>query len=321
LSAYTGTVLNWIVSTDGGATWSSIASTADSLNYLSITANTVYAAVVQNAACPVDTSAFANFIIVPPSVGGTVGPNDSVCYLSNNGAVTLSGNTGTIVTWISSTDGGLSWTNLSTGGSTFPYNALTQTTTYAAVVQNSSCPADTSASATITVLLPMPVSAGSDTTLQPGESVSLNGTGTGIPLWTPSTGLDSTSIFSPLASPTETTTYLLSVIDNNGCINSDAVTVTVISPVFNGIITTLFTPNGDGVNDYWYIQNIENFPDNEVIIYNIHGQKIYNKKGYMNDWQGTYNGQNLPDGTYYYILKFEKEEAVFKGSLDILSNK
>ena len=166
-----------------------------------------------------------------------------------------------------------------------------------------------------------PANTGKDATLLQGQSVALPGTGTGIPIWTPASYLDNSTIFMPIATPPQSTTYTLSVTDTNGCVNSDIVTITVILPTFNGIITTLFTPNGDGINDTWYIQDIQNYQENEVMVFNIHGQLIYSQKNYMNDWKGTYNGKELPDGTYYYVLKFLEDDAIFKGSLDILKNK
>lgn len=99
------------------------------------------------------------------------------------------------------------------------------------------------------------------------------------------------------------------------------VVVTVNSLTYNGMVSNLFTPNGDGVNDTWYIQDILNFPDNEVFVYNIYGQQVYTKKPYLNDWDGTYNGNDLPDGTYFYVLRFDNSDVIMKGSLDILRKK
>jgi gliding motility-associated-like protein len=90
---------------------------------------------------------------------------------------------------------------------------------------------------------------------------------------------------------------------------------------FDGTITNLFTPNGDGINDTWFIKDIGKYPESEVFVYNIYGKLVYTKKGYTNDWQGTYNGADLPDGTYYYVLRFEDNDKISKGSLDILRSK
>ena len=70
-----------------------------------------------------------------------------------------------------------------------------------------------------------------------------------------------------------------------------------------------FSPNGDGVNDYFTIDCIENYPNNTLEVFNRWGNLVYSKKGYSNDWDGTSNGRAtlkkeelLPVGTYYYIL-------------------
>jgi gliding motility-associated-like protein len=110
-------------------------------------------------------------------------------------------------------------------------------------------------------------------------------------------------------------------MDSKNCVNSDTVRITILKVVFDGKISNLFTPNGDGINDTWYLQDIQKFPDNEVIVYNIYGKEVFSKKGYMNDWKGTFNGADLPDGTYYYVLRFDSSDMVLKGSLDILRNK
>ena len=62
------------------------------------------------------------------------------------------------------------------------------------------------------------------------------------------------------------------------------------------------TPNGDGANDYFYIKNIESFPNNEITIYNRWGNIVYQTKGYDNKWDGTHRGKELPVGNYYYII-------------------
>lgn len=71
------------------------------------------------------------------------------------------------------------------------------------------------------------------------------------------------------------------------------------------IIYTAMSPNEDGQNDYLYIENIQFFPDNKVVIFNRWGNLVYEKDGYSNDlpWHGTFGNQALPDGTYYYIVE------------------
>lgn len=63
------------------------------------------------------------------------------------------------------------------------------------------------------------------------------------------------------------------------------------------------TPNGDGANDVFYIENVTEFPNNQLTIYNRWGNIVYETNGYLNNWQGTYNGKTLPVGTYYFVFE------------------
>jgi gliding motility-associated-like protein len=322
LSGNNGNVLSWMSSTDNGSSWSSISNTTTTLNYSNITQNTIYSAVVQNGpGCPVDTSSSASFTIDAVTIAGIVSGSDSVCYGSNSGTLDLSGTTGSIITWISSTDNGNTWALIPNVTASQNYSNLISSTRFTALVQNGTCPADTSDYAEIRIISLPVVNAGTDTTIIQGHSVTLNGIGGGNPVWTPAAGLSSYTVFSPVATPASTTNYTLTVTDMHGCINDDDVVVTVLPPVFNGIVSNLFTPNGDGINDTWYIQDIENFPGSEVFVYNIYGNEVYSKKSYNNDWKGIYDGSALPDGTYYYVLKFKDSDKIIKGSVDIYSGK
>ncbi len=82
----------------------------------------------------------------------------------------------------------------------------------------------------------------------------------------------------------------------------------------------LITPNGDGINDLWEIEGIENFPDNQVEIFSRWGARVYFKKNYDNSWGGINNGGGeLPAGPYYYVLKLnDNVRTVFSGSVSIL---
>jgi len=55
-------------------------------------------------------------------------------------------------------------------------------------------------------------------------------------------------------------------------------------------ISSLFTPNNDGMNDYWYIPNLIEFGNVQVTVYNRFGQAVYKSDSYNNDWDGTWNG-------------------------------
>ncbi len=95
--------------------------------------------------------------------------------------------------------------------------------------------------------------------------------------------------------------YFLTVTDAQACTATRSV---FLGQECNPRAVDVITPNGDGVNDVWVVQNIENFPDNEVRIYNRWGELVYARKGYTNDWNGMgMKGRMLPAGAYYYVLR------------------
>ena len=63
-----------------------------------------------------------------------------------------------------------------------------------------------------------------------------------------------------------------------------------------------FSPNGDGVNDFFIVEGIEDLPDSELTIYNRWGNEVFSATGYRNDWGGTWDDDTLVDGTYFYVL-------------------
>ncbi|RMG87187.1 MAG: hypothetical protein D6714_02870 [Bacteroidetes bacterium] len=66
-----------------------------------------------------------------------------------------------------------------------------------------------------------------------------------------------------------------------------------------------FSPNNDGMNDGFVIKGLEQYPQNELFIYNRWGEMVYQRKNYKNgEWRGTYENLDLPDGTYFYVLKY-----------------
>lgn len=86
-------------------------------------------------------------------------------------------------------------------------------------------------------------------------------------------------------------------------------------------IPTGITVNGDGVNDLWILDGLNFFPDNEVFITNRWGEQVFDAAPYNNDWGGQYNGKDLPQGTYYYLLIVADgngNESKLTGSIHII---
>jgi len=83
----------------------------------------------------------------------------------------------------------------------------------------------------------------------------------------------------------------------------------------------ILTPNGDGVNDLWVVNNIDQYPNNMVKIFDQSGKLLYSKKGYANDWDGNYNGAALPQGTYYYVFFYGDGKGQKRGFITVIRQK
>jgi gliding motility-associated-like protein len=104
--------------------------------------------------------------------------------------------------------------------------------------------------------------------------------------------------------------------DHNWNPAADVLQTIVTRPTFDNI-RSLFTPNSDGMNDYWYIADIGQYGQISVKIYNRFGTLLYESPAYNNDWDGTYNGTPLPSASYYYIIK-SSEKGIIKGVVNLV---
>ena len=86
------------------------------------------------------------------------------------------------------------------------------------------------------------------------------------------------------------------------------------------IATNLITPNGDGENDAFYISCVDDpdlNPRNRLVIYNEYGDEVYSASPYRNDWEGTFEGADVPDGAYYYIFSPGPGQSESRGSITV----
>ena len=102
---------------------------------------------------------------------------------------------------------------------------------------------------------------------------------------------------------TQTDTYTVRVVDENGCES-----ITSIFMEFIDIeIPTFFTPDGDGTNDLWLPRNIEQFPNIFIKVYDRYGRQVYELPDNEEGWNGLYNDYDLPTGDYWYVIKLNGE--------------
>ncbi|MDP9040984.1 MAG: gliding motility-associated C-terminal domain-containing protein, partial [Bacteroidota bacterium] len=176
------------------------------------------------------------------------------------------------------------------------------------------------------VVSPLPVvNAGPDKTIRMGESITLTATITGVTegdiasyLWSPSAGLSNPMIPSPVASPSVTTTYKLDVNTKAGCDGNGSVTVIVITTNLPPIhVPNAFSPNGDGINDTWVIENLSYYTGATLDLFNRYGQLLLHSEGYGKAWDGTYNGNPVPVATYYYVLDPKNNVPKMTGSVTV----
>jgi len=242
---YVGIIQNWVSSTDGGVTWTPIANTTATLNYTNVLTTTQFAVIVASGVCSSDMSSVATITVDAPTVGGTTAAPATVCAGANAGTITLSGETGSVLQWETSTDGGITWTTLSNTTTSQSYSNIAVTTDYRATVKSGVCP---SAASTITTVTVDPAVNGGTVSSNATVCEALNAgtltltgyTGTitgwesstdGGVTWTPIANTTATETYTNL---TQTTAYHV-IISSGVCgtATSSVATITV-DPISNG---------------------------------------------------------------------------------------
>lgn len=117
--------------------------------------------------------------------------------------------------------------------------------------------------------------------------------------WTPAFGLTDANLENPVCNATLSTNYTVSISYGKGCIVSDTMFLNIYPEIK---VNSGFSPNGDGKNDRWIIDYLEQFPNNTVEIFNRWGDRLFFSTGYTVPWDGKFNGKDLPVGTYYYVI-------------------
>lgn len=159
------------------------------------------------------------------------------------------------------------------------------------------------ASTPLVIRDPPVVDAGPDKSIYTGDAVVLNGSVSiaGSYTWSPPDRMNNRNILTPEVRPLFTTMYYLDVTDDAKCTVRDSVLVVVNRRAVR--VPNAFSPNGDGRNDSWVIDDLKYYPDCLVQVFNRWGQKIFESKGYQEPWKGADGkGNMLPVGTYYYLI-------------------
>jgi gliding motility-associated-like protein len=133
--------------------------------------------------------------------------------------------------------------------------------------------------------------------------------------WTPSSSLDNPNSQNPTATPTETTTYIVS-ISNNGCMRTDTVVITIVDALCEEpyiFVPNAFTPNGDGENDKLYVRGL--YIETLLFrVYNRWGEKVWETTDQTSGWDGTFQGRDCDPAVfdYYYQVTCPGGAEYFK---------
>jgi gliding motility-associated-like protein len=132
--------------------------------------------------------------------------------------------------------------------------------------------------------------------------------------WKPSTGLSCDNCPNPIATPSATTVYTVTITNIGGCTRTDSIRILVIDEKLG--IPNVLTPNNAGplgLNNIFYITNLQYYPNSNLQIFDRWGVQVFNTTDYLNNW----NGGNQSDGVYYYVLTLNTGTK-YKGFFQII---
>lgn len=250
-------------------------------------------------------------LIEPNPITGSLDITDVTCYGSNDGGIeaNISGGTAPLTYLWNGTAG--SNTLSGQGGGSYVLD----------IIDDNGCTYQISGSISepdsLSVILDPTILANGHNISYPGTSdgeiftIISGGTAPYLLAW--STGDTSASVHNLPAG-----IYSIQIEDANGCVVYIEIELTEPRPI---VPATAFSPNDDGLNDYFIIQNIEDYPECEINILNRWGNSVFETKGYKNDWNGkaqsSLYGDNLPNGSYFYVLKLYPDSEVYKSYIII----
>ena len=252
--------------------------------------------------------------------------NQTICFTSAQQNVSLTGITpgpetaqNTIVTVSSNNNNlfsSLNAGNVSNGNASLNYrvaNGQSGTAIITVTVTDNGGTANggtNSVSKTFTITVnPLPqvnITSELGTSFSKGKTTKLTATGGVSYQWSGSAGItgNRNSNMIDVRPENASGTYTVVVTSATGCTTTQSITLTTQEDITQISGTNIISPNGDGVNDNLIIKNVDLYPNNELEVFDRAGRKVYSKKGYQNDWNASFNGIPLAEGTYYYIINF-----------------
>ena len=154
------------------------------------------------------------------------------------------------------------------------------------------------------------------------EQIINNGAGTISRItWTPAASLSCTDCPETQAAPFVTTQYMITVVTDSGCVSTAQPLITVI-PQHQIYVPNAFTPNGDGINDYWEAYGYKKtWIFCEAQLFDRWGEKVFESDDINFQWDGTYKGTFVQPGEYVYLFKvvfLDGYSATSKGTVTVI---
>ncbi|MEL6986544.1 MAG: gliding motility-associated C-terminal domain-containing protein, partial [Bacteroidota bacterium] len=164
--------------------------------------------------------------------------------------------------------------------------------------------------------------------IQEGDSIQLSFMANFVPLnisWSPSTTLSCSDCPNPIAKPSEQTTYNLQIIDSLGCVFFSSITVIILEES-TAFIPNVFSPNGDNINDFFFLNTAEDVVVEEMMVFDRWGNLIFRNENFnsnsgVDGWDGRYKDKELNPGVFVYWIKYIDEDEnvkVLKGDITLI---
>lgn len=284
------------------------------INPIAITnSNTRYTVVASIGSCRATDFVDVTTVPYPRS---NAGPDPQICY--NTPGQIFGGIVGSSFSW--------SPTNyLNNPNILNPIATPPRTTQYILTVYDTlGCPKPGRDTVVVIVQPKIKAFAGNDTTVVVGQPLLFNGTGGVSYLWSPGTGLTSTTVFNPVGvyGPTiDSVRYKMIASDIIGCSDSAYVTVYVYKTIPYVFVPTAFTPNNDGLNDVIRPIAVGIRQINYFAVYNRWGERVFYTTANKQGWNGIHNGRIQASGVYVWMLQaidYTGKPLFLKGTVTLI---
>lgn len=165
---------------------------------------------------------------------------------------------------------------------------------------------------------PLPVvTTSNDTMVSKGYQAHLVAKGGVAYIWSPIEQLDRPRKATTNAIVLEDISYVVTVASEFGCVDTASVNLRVRED-YTLEPSNILTPDGNGKNDNWIVEKAQYYNNVEVLVFDRWGRIVYQSTAYDNTWNGTNsNGDLLPDGAYFYVVKVPADREEYKGSITI----